>query len=100
MPQGGLGHAHLRVIDDASAKTLSNAARAQIQPGSTVKTDGCSAYRAPPAESTPQAAGELLPWAHIVISNFKRWQLDVFHGVSAAHLRSCLDEFCYRLWPP
>ena len=48
-------------------------------------------------QATPQAAGELLPWAHIVISNFKRWQLDVFHGVSAAHLQSYLDEFCYRL---
>jgi hypothetical protein len=33
-------------------------------------------------------------------SNFKRWRLDVFYGVSAAHLQSCLDEFCYRLWPP
>jgi len=33
-------------------------------------------------------------------SNFKRWRLDVFQGVSAAHLQSCLDEFCYRLWPP
>ena len=39
-PGGGLGGAHLRVIDDASAKTLTNAAGALIQPGSTVKTDG------------------------------------------------------------
>jgi len=102
---GGLGRAHLRVIDDASAKTLTNAAGALIQPGSTVKTDGWRAYRAltgagylhePHAEATPQAAGELLPWVHIVISNFKRWQLDVFHGVSAAHLQSYLDELCYR----
>src|SRR5450830_1538657 len=69
-PQGGLGGAHLRVIDDASAKTLTNAAGALIQPGSTVKTDGWSSYRAlpgagylhePHAEATPQAAGELLP---------------------------------------
>jgi len=105
-PRGGLGRAHLRVIDDASAKTLSNAARAQIQPGSTVKTDGWRAYRAlanagylhePHIQATPQAAAELLPWAHIVISNFKRWQLDVFHGVSPQHLQSYLDEFCYRL---
>ena len=32
-----------------------------------------------------------------MIANFKRWQLDVFPGVSAAHLQSYLDEFCYRL---
>ena len=47
--------------------------------------------------ATPQAAGELLPCVHIVISSFKRWQLDVFHRVSAAHVQSHLDEFCYRL---
>ena len=61
MPQGGLGRAHLRLIDDAGAKTLTKAAGAQIQPGGAVKSDGCSAYRAPSAESTPQAAGEPLP---------------------------------------
>lgn len=105
-PQGGLGRAHLRVIADVSAKTLTKSAGATIEPGSTVKTDGWRAYRALPAagylhephvQATPQAAGELLPWSHIVISNFKRWQLDVFHGVSAAHLQSYLDEFSYRL---
>ena len=105
-PQGGFGRAHLRVIENVSAKTLTNAARAQIQPGSTVKTDGWQAYRALPnagylheahVQATPQAAGELLPWAHIPIANFKRWQLDVFPGVSTAHLQSYLDEFCYRL---
>ena len=105
-PDGGMGRAHLRVIDDASAKTLSAAARQAIQLGSTVKTDGWRSYRALPGagyghepheQPSPHAAGELLPWSHIVISNFKRWQLDVFHGVSAEHLQSYLDEFCYRL---
>jgi transposase-like protein len=105
-PGGGVGRAHLRVVEDASAKTLTAAARQAIQPGSTIKTDGWRSYRAlsgagyvhePHDQPTPQSASELLPWSHIVISNFKRWQLDVFHGVSAAHLQSYLDEFCYRL---
>ena len=39
----------------------------------------------------------LLPWVHLVVSNFKRWILDIFHGVSPKHLQSYLDEFCYRL---
>ena len=60
-PEGGRGRARLRLIDDAGAKTLTKAAGAQIQPGGAVKSDGCSAYRAPSAESTPQAAGEPLP---------------------------------------
>jgi len=42
-------------------------------------------------------ASELFPWVHIIISNFKRWILDAFHGVSAKYLQSYLDEFCYRL---
>ena len=100
-PQGGLGRAHLRVIDDVSAKTLTKAAGATIELGSIVKTDGWRAYRAlpnagylhePRVQATPHAAAELLPWAHIVISTFKRWQLDVLHGVSAAHLQSYLDR--------
>ncbi|MEK6537129.1 MAG: transposase [Actinomycetota bacterium] len=50
-----------------------------------------------PGCSRGSKAHELLPQVHLVISNFKRWILDVFHGVSAKHLQSYLDEFCYRL---
>jgi ISXO2-like transposase domain len=32
-----------------------------------------------------------------VLSNFKRWAPDIFHGVSPAHLQAYLDEYCYRL---
>ncbi len=52
---------------------------------------------APMVQGDPENAAELLPWVHTVISNFKRWVLDVFHGVSPKHLQSYLDEFCYRL---
>jgi hypothetical protein len=38
-----------------------------------------------------------LPFSHIVLSNFKRWTLDVFHGVSPRHLQAYLDEYRYRL---
>jgi ISXO2-like transposase domain len=38
-----------------------------------------------------------LPWSHIVLSNFKRWTRDIFHGVSPAHLQAYFDEYCYRL---
>jgi hypothetical protein len=71
-----------------------------------VRTDGWQAYRELAragyvhdrrVQDTPQAAGELLPWVHKVIANFKRWELDVFHGVSPKHRQAYLDEFCYRL---
>jgi len=55
------------------------------------------------ATSTTPRVGEwgrhrrVAPWSHIVLANFKRWLLDIFHGVSPAHLQAYLDEFCYRL---
>ena len=105
-PGGGLGRAHLRVIEDASAKSLAAAAHATIATGSLVKTDAWSGYAglAPAGyDHRPRilaSGGDInawLPFSHIVLSNFKRWALDIFHGVSPAHLQAYLDEYCYRL---
>jgi transposase-like protein len=102
-PGGGLGRAYLRVIDDAS---LSAAARATIASGSVVQTDGWSGYgdlggvgysHHPRRLPSGADIDGWLPWSHIVLSNFKRWALDIFHGVSAAHLQAYLDEYCYPL---
>jgi len=41
---GGLGRADLRVVDDASADSLTAAGRATIAPGSVVQTDGWKGY--------------------------------------------------------
>jgi hypothetical protein len=46
-PGGSLDGAHLRVIADASAASLSGAALATIAPGSVVKTDGWVRLRGP-----------------------------------------------------
>ena len=75
-------------------------------PGTDIITDGLHAYRDLPSLGyghryqvleSPEDAAALLPWVHVTISNFKRWVLDIFHGVSSKHLQSYLDEFCYRL---
>jgi transposase-like protein len=103
---GGWGAAHLAVIDNAKAATLLAVAKDTIEPGAMVCTDGYRGYlRLEPAgyDHRPRvlAGGseidEWLPWSHIVLSNFKRWLLDIFHGVSPSHLQAYLDEFCYRL---
>ena len=79
-PQAGLDSAHLRVMK--GARTLTKAAGATILPGGSVTTDGpidcvtlpAAGHRDEPLRaSPPQAAGELLPWARIVISIFRRW---------------------------
>ncbi|MHB8181958.1 MAG: IS1595 family transposase [Acidithiobacillus ferrivorans] len=102
---GGCSLAHMQVLGDISGISLGEAAQSSITPGSIVATDGLPAYGKLASrgfEHEPLIVGgadasELLPWVHITISNFKRWILDVFHGVSAKHLQSYLDEFCYRL---
>lgn len=104
--QGGCRHAHLQVVPDAGSQSLTTAAQQNIAASSTVLTDGWPAYNDladqgyhhwPWILETPEDASRILPWAHIVISNFKRWMLNSFHSVSAKHLQAYLDEFCYRL---
>lgn len=104
--KGGCRHAHLRVIPDASGQSLTAMAKKTIISGSTILTDGWAGYNNLPEQGfghhtwvleTPDDASKVLPWVHIVISNFKRWALDSFHGISAKHLQAYLDEFCYRL---
>jgi transposase-like protein len=96
----------MQVVDSVSGSCLGEVATASVVPGSVIMTDGWGAYRKlpalgyihePVAQEDTESAPELLPWVHVVISNFKRWVLDVFHGVSSKHLQSYLDEFCYRL---
>ena len=103
---GGLGAVAMSVILDASARSLEAAASASIDSAATVVTDGWAGYNFLAAsdykhvrevQGAPEAASEVLPWVHTVISNFKRWILDIFHGVSRKHLQSYLNEYCYRL---
>src|SRR5450830_520757 len=75
-PGGGLGRAHLRVVADAGAKSLSAAAQATIVPGSVVQTDGWSGYAGlgragyghlPRDLSTGADIDQWLPFSHIVL---------------------------------
>ena len=44
----------------------------------------------------PMAAHIVLPWAHRLFANLKRWALGVYHGLRRKHLQSYLDEFAFR----
>ena len=50
-----------------------------------------------PRPTPPDRADEWLPLVHLVISNFKRFLIGTFHGVSRTHLQEYLDEFVFRL---
>ncbi len=86
------GSAALEIVPEEAANT-------------TVVTDGHRGYS--PFQSagvtheatklvTPEAAGEVLPWAHTIISNLKAWLIGTFHGISHKHLDRYLKEFIYR----
>ena len=49
-----------------------------------------------PRPTPPEKADEWLPLVHLVISNFKRFLIGTFHGVSQKRLQEYLDEFVFR----
>ena len=109
------GFAHLRVVDDASAKTIEEfldrlgcgvttpEGRQLLE---TIRSDGWRAYgRAAKGKDVthcrvvlrdPKAAGKLLPWVHRVISNAKAVIRGAHRGVSEKHLQAYLSEIAYR----
>jgi hypothetical protein len=96
------GRLRLAAIADASAATLHGFIGAGIAKGATVRTDGWRGYpgapgvRHDPHVIGPMAAHVVLPWAHRLFANLKRWALGVYHGLRRKHLRSYLDEFVFR----
>ena len=78
-----------------------------IEPGSVVITDGWKSYRSVaqsgyqhevlPIGDTEEAASELLPHVHLVISLVRRWLLGTHQGaISRDHLQYYLDEYAFR----
>ena len=100
------GSVHLDVVSDVSWASLGPFVRGAIEgDNTTVRTDDWSGYwplaaagvdHDPVAQGEPANAAEILPWAHVVISNLKTWLRGTFHGVSHKHLRRYLAEFAYR----
>ncbi len=103
----GYGRARMSVIDNAAAATLRAFLLNAVEPGSTVVTDGWSAYpkacrdwfvhEPHPVAGSGHDAHELLPAVHRVASLCKRWLLGTHQGrVDAEHIQSYLEEFCFR----
>jgi transposase-like protein len=102
---GRMGRIRLQHIKDASAKSLEQAVRDTIQPGTKVLTDSWSGYNQLP---TPEYTREIvntdattidavLPACHRVAALLKRWLLGTHQGaVSHEHLGYYLDEYTFR----
>lgn len=100
------GSLHLDIVPDVSWESLGPFVRGAIEArNTTVRTDDWSGYwplaaagvdHEPTAQGDPENAAQILPWAHVVISNLKTWLRGTFHGVSHKHLHRYLAEFVYR----
>jgi len=99
----GYGRARMSIIPNAEAKTLRKFLITTVEPGSTVVTDGWSAYpkacrdwfahEPHPVSGSGHEAHELLPAVHRVASLFKRWMLGTHQGrVEVDHLPAYLEE--------
>lgn len=102
IPGGKAGRIRLATIKDYSAATLQRFVREYTANGTTVMTDGFSAYpgmvgrtHLPKVVGT-MAAHTILPWVHRVFSNLKRLALGVYHGFRRKHIQAYLDEFVFR----
>lgn len=97
------GFVAMEAVDSVNRESIRDFAKRQLNAGETGVTDGLAAlkcldenHRHLPQNTPPEKAHEWLPWVHIVISNFKRFILGTFHGVSGKYLQEYLNEFCYR----
>jgi transposase-like protein len=103
----GFGRARLRVLRDASAKSLRTFVRSAVRPDSTVITDGWRSYNAEVLDGREHvavnvsksglAANRVLPGVHRLFSLLHRVLLGTYQGgVRGKHLDAYLAEFEFR----
>ncbi|MCI0689662.1 MAG: IS1595 family transposase [Sporichthyaceae bacterium] len=106
----GFGRCRMAILPDASVASLHRFVAANVEPGTTVVTDGWPGYsgidelgyrRDRRSQRAARLRGDdpfaLLPGVHRVASLAKRWLLGTHQGsVDDAHLPSYLDEFVFR----
>ena len=100
-----IGRIRLRRVPDASAKSLEDATRKGVEPGSTVRTDGWKGYNGlnrigyihDVVREEADVGDSLLPRCHRVASLLKRWMMGTHQGaISHEHLDYYLDEYTFR----
>ena len=100
-----LGRVRLAVADRPGSLALVLGRRGEIEPGSTIKTDGAPVLRRladrlhPPGHRRLQRRRPVLglPGVHLVASLLKRWLIGTLHyRVEQQHLPYYLDEYTFR----
>lgn len=100
-----VGRIRLKIVPDASYKSLSNAITELVEKNSLLNTDAWPSYnqikndgfRHHIIRKTESVGENLLPHCNLVASLLKRWLLGTLQGgVKKSHLSYYLDEFTFR----
>jgi transposase-like protein/predicted RNA-binding Zn-ribbon protein involved in translation (DUF1610 family) len=102
-----LGRVRFRCVEAIDQQTINALVRDYIAEGTTVVTDGLSAYdklkamgfdhRPHVLKTGGEAARQQLDHVHLVVALLKRWLGGTHQGaVTPAHLQAYLDEFSFR----
>lgn len=101
------GRCRIEVVRAETAAWIADFLPRNVEPGSTIRSDGAWGYGAACRElgtytSLMRVQGkatrehQVVPLAHRVISNLKVWLNGTHHGVGRPHLQAYLDEFVFR----
>jgi transposase-like protein len=101
-----LGRVRMKVVPDASGDSLVGFVKENVEPGSTVVTDGWSGFASlgrngyghvVPEKFEAADPENTLPHIHMIVSLLKRWLLGTHQGaVKEMHLQAYLDEYVFR----
>ena len=102
-----MGRARMKVVPDVSGDSLVKGfIEENVEPGSTVITDGWSGFSSVktsgythviPKKFEVADEKNLLPHVHMLVSLLKRWLLGTHQGaVQEMHLQAYLDEYVFR----
>ena len=101
-----MGRVRMKVVPDVSAKSLQGFIKENVEPDSTVVTDGWSGFASigksgythfVPKKFEVADEKNLLPHVHMIVSLLKRWLLGTHQGaVQEMHLQAYLDEYVFR----
>jgi transposase-like protein len=105
----GTGRARMEVIPDFKSSTLIAFLKRNVEPGSSVHTDGLKSFtglheagykhvpRTQPVRiDLRKGAKSVVPLADRAIGNLQQWLIGTYHGVSRDQLQVYLDEFVFR----
>ena len=99
------GRVRFRIIPDAEPKTLEDAVRDVVEPGSTIRTDALEGYEGLSGigytheviRSSADLGDNPIAWCYHEISQLKQWLAGTYRGtVGRRYLSDYLDEYTFR----